>query len=177
MKAFKLIFTIGLIVVIAACSKQEITEPDNTLMPDLKTAGCTPSIWNYYMESDTLPFPPVMPTTCFLPDMVMLTSSNMITSGRVVTSASCRFNDKGEINWQMTGIGMMGDIYVANITNSYHFIGSITGQGAQVTRVIDEAVFTNTTTQATYTTTIILKQTINGNGQVVIDEMTFVPCE
>jgi hypothetical protein len=176
MKAMRFFFAIGLIAVIASCSKQEIVEPENTAVPDLKAAGCTPSVWNYYDEDYSILIP-IFPTGCF-PEPIMVTTSSYITSGRVVTAASCRFNDKGEINWNMTGMGMFTmQPYTASIVNEYHFIGSITGQGAEVTHVLDEAVFTNQATGETYTATLIIKQTINGNGEVVIDEFSTVPCE
>ncbi|MBW6460322.1 MAG: hypothetical protein K0B08_07080 [Bacteroidales bacterium] len=172
-RSFILIILLPLIALIG-CSKEENALPA-AADPQLKAANCTPNVMNY---DKTFPVNEMfIPTLCF-GEPIMVTFWEANNTGRLVVAASCRFNDKGTQTHTITGVGLSSSQpYQASYTDDYHFIGSMTGQGAQVTRLVQNAVFTNLVTGVTYTQSFILHQVVNANGEITVDYVEFVPCE
>jgi|GEM_PF-6815430 len=174
MKRSFIFFILLPLIVFIGCSKEENVLPA-TVDPQLKAAKCTPNVMNYdntFYVNETF-----IPTLCFgEPILVSLWEVN--NTGRLVVAASCRFNDKGTQTQTISGVGLFTmHPYQANYTGQYHFIGSLTGQGAQVTRLAQDAVFTNLVTGVTFTQSFILHQTINANGEITVDYVEYIPCD
>ena len=172
-RSFILIILLPLFVMIS-CSKEENVTPA-AADPLLKAANCTPNVMNY--DNTFYVNEPYIPTPCF-GEFIKVTSWEANNTGRLVVAASCRFNDKGTQTQTITGVGIPSmHPYQASYTDNYHFIGSLTGQGAQVTRLVQDAIFTNLVTGATYTQSFILHQVVNANGEVTVDYVEYIPCE
>jgi hypothetical protein len=172
----KLVVLIILLPVFAlvSCTKEEpaMKSPQSELQ--LKAQKCTPSVMNY--DETFIVNQPFIPTGCFL-EPIFVTSWITNNKGRVVVAASCRFNDKGTQTMSITGFGMFfNDPYQAEYTQDYHFLGSLTGQGAQVTRFVQDAVFTNMNTGVTFMQSFNMFQTVNANGEITVDSVEFIPC-
>ena len=151
-------------------------EPASSIDPSLKASACTPSVINYNVR-DTLEVPVYIYPGC-VPEPIMVTLYDLTSKGHYNVAGSCRFNDKGDFQIHITGYGMYTyHPYDTYISLEHHAVGSMTGQGAQVNRVFDSVTITDLTTGATYPFHQTIHQVINGNGEIVINEVEFTECE
>ncbi|MFO7613005.1 MAG: hypothetical protein R6W71_00015 [Bacteroidales bacterium] len=172
-RSFIFIILLPLFVMIS-CSKEENALPA-AADPQLKAANCTPNVMNY--DNTFLVNEGIIPNLC-AGEFILVNFWEVNNKGKLVVAASCRFNDKGTQTGTITGIGMFsGHPYQATYAGQYHFIGSLTGQGAQVTRIVDNTVFTNLATGQTFTQSMIIHQVIDANGEVTVDYVEYVPCD
>lgn len=178
MKAQFLVLVLTVIALITGCSKDGSYFPSTSPDPHLKVQGCDPSVINYD-DRDTfaLPFPVYLPENCFQ-EPILVTLYDVKSKGHINVAASCRFNDHAKLEIHITGTGVVtGNLYDSFTSVKHHYNGSLTGQGAQVVRDNISSTLTNLTTGATYAMSHTLYQTINANGDVTVDNVTFHPCE
>jgi hypothetical protein len=179
MKALRFLLMTLSVTSILSCTKEE---PVNQAEfdPVLKAPACTPNVINYN-DRDTVAFPPgfpvYLPGTC-IPEPVYITLYDIQSKGHTNVSASCRFNDHAKLTIHITATGFFTqNLYDSYSVSKHHYIGSITGQGAQVIREDISSELVNLTTGETFEMNQTFKQVINANGDVVVSDIEFLPCE
>lgn len=180
MKTPRILLTLALIAtVIFSCTKDEsLTTEDFT--PVLKAPACVANVINYD-DQDTIPFPPgvpvYLPGTC-IPEPIFITLYTVHSEGHLNVSASCRFNDHATLTIHIIATGFFSqNLYDSYTVTSHHYIGSINGQGAQVTREGISGSLVNLTTGETFSMNQTFNQVINANGDVTVSDIEFLPCE
>lgn len=174
MKPYRLILILVLVVSIFGCHKDE-TAPQQSFDPSLKASACDPSV-EKIDQTDTLNYVP-WEITCFDDEIIILDTLIIKTKGHLNISAGCRVNEHSDLEIYFTGTGMYGNYEGYGSLNSHNNFGKMENGVFRVERINMVSTVTNTTSNVTFTTLSNVHQVINANGDIVVDEIEFLPCQ